>query len=191
MQLSLLQPNEIITTPGKCRNDPAEGTVKDDEYNSPEWLWKLGLKVFGIEEYDLDPATNETSTVPAHTKFHLWDDGLTRRWRVPKRKITRGWLNPPFSKNEQFADKLIAEYQEGGLEMIVLDKHDHRVAWWWNLEAVATGLCIIRGYVKFDGHKTPYRFPVSVFYFGLDYEKFKQVFKNYGLCINLEQERNS
>ena len=184
IQLSFLEPKQVSSTPVR-KADPAGGTRQDDEYNTPKWLWQLGQDVFGLDEYDIDPATNETSAVPDSKKFMLLNDGLSRSWKSPKREMTRGWLNPPFSKNSEFVEKLCSEYQKGGLEMIVLDKHDHRVGWWWELEAAAAGLCLIRGYVQFEGHSQSYRFPVSIFYFGPNYEAFERVFKDYGRCVQL------
>ena len=186
-QLLLFDDSEMDSQsfmPGQ-RCDPAGGTVRDDEYNTPRWLWEPGLRVFGIEEYDLDPATNETAIVPAYQRLTQAENGLACSWRLSHRQPTRLWLNPPFSQNAAFAKKLIQEWKAGGIEAIVLNKHDHRVGWWWQLEEAAVGLCLVRGYVQFAGQRAGYRFPVSVFFFGADYSIFEREYECLGRCFRL------
>lgn len=188
-QLTLLP--TIAPTPNTSSHDPAGGTSNDDEYNTPQWLWQPGLKVFGLEKYDLDVATNNNSTVPAAEKFTIDDNSLSQSWQRRKNGKTKLWMNPPFSENLPFALKLIDEWQWGHIEAIVLDKHDHRVAWWGLLADAATEVLLVRGYVRFDGQTASYRFPVAMFYFGSEPQKFREEYGGLGWFLKTGRDKET
>jgi len=73
--------------------------VDRDGWTTPAWVWERALMAMGRERYDLDPCSNERSTVPATHRVMLPDDGLCTRL-VPG---AIAWLNPPYSRGSSGA----------------------------------------------------------------------------------------
>lgn len=78
--------------------DPMTGAKKNqkknrDDWCTPEWVWKLALKAANRRAFDVDPFSNELSTVPAK-KSYLRKGGE----KHVMRKDEIAWVNGPFSK---------------------------------------------------------------------------------------------
>ena len=123
----------------------AQGTGNEGWY-TPDDLMDLVRAVLG--EIDLDPASNDDAQqrVGAARYFTKDDDGLAQQWEG------RVYLNPPYTGGlvDQFADKLVEEYQLGNVsEAIWLTNNSTDTAWFDKLASCASAVLFIRGRVKF------------------------------------------
>lgn len=77
--------------------------LRTDEWNTPDWLWRSALWAINSyserprDEFDLDPCTNNTATVPALRRITATSgvSGLSARWDRDEDEL-RLWLNPPW-----------------------------------------------------------------------------------------------
>jgi hypothetical protein len=165
------------------------GKVSDENYtpNTPEQpILDLVVKVMG--SIDLDPCANEAKTVPAAKHFTATDNGLNRRWDG---KI---FLNPPYSNPLPFLRTLTLNIElELISEAIALLKSGtvHNKGTGAIIEQYATAICFWGagknrriGFVNQDGEqKMGADFDCILVYFGLNYPKFREVFRPYGHVV--------
>lgn len=72
------------------------GASPRDSWCTPEWVWRIPLEAMGLTGYDLDPCSNEWSTVPAKHRICPPDDGLSpKEWTACSAGLV--WMNPPCS----------------------------------------------------------------------------------------------
>ena len=112
-------------TPG---HKPGRGGIGDSRCTPPE-LWAVARAAIGIKAWDLDPASNSFSTIPATT---AWDgephDGLILPWHG------HVWINFPFSDPPPWVDKILQEAARPTVYSItVLSPSDSSTAWWHKL----------------------------------------------------------
>jgi hypothetical protein len=155
----------------------------NDEQYTPERLWMPGLEVFGVEKFDLDPMSHEGSAIPCDRFFSLEDDALIQPWTCRNM-----WFNFPFSKQKESTDKLLEELDNGNVESAIgLSKQDNRTEWWAKLAATATAWCLVEGYDKFHSPEHVNTgnsfFPVVIWYFGPDVEKFFFAYSSVGSVV--------
>lgn len=110
------------------------GIPVGDHRCTPEPIWSVALEAIGRDAFDLDPATNPHSTVPAGLgcfgPLAGGEDGLARAW------FGHVWLNFPFSDPNPWVAKVIAEaatMMEPDPVMrsiTVLGPGDSSVTWW-------------------------------------------------------------
>lgn len=82
--------NAQATLPGV----EAEIHVDRDMWCTPEWVWRLPPEALRLRDhYDLDPCSNEWSTVPATVRVCPPRDGLGFEWG----NASLVFLNPPYS----------------------------------------------------------------------------------------------
>ena len=95
-------------------------TSDRDSWCTPQWLTKL------LPVVDLDPCSNERSTVKARTAYRLdrGEDGLALPW------VGSIFVNPPFSNILPWAQKLNAEPVVGAAFLVNVDPS---TAWWHEL----------------------------------------------------------
>lgn len=114
----------------------AENLNKNDEQYTPAWIFeRLGLR------FDLDvaaPIDRTHLSVPADNFYTSADNGLAREW------FGRVWMNPPYSKPSDWADKFI-EHGNGIALMPVT-----RGQWFDRLWNSADAVCLDLYNNKFD-----------------------------------------
>jgi hypothetical protein len=89
--------------PGKV---PGEAGGKGDHRCTPPAIHIVARHAIGIKRWDLDPASNPHSTIPARMAWYgrgPLDDGLILPW------FGHVWLNPPFSNMPPWVEKWIKE----------------------------------------------------------------------------------
>ena len=127
----------------------------NESWYTPEAILDIARAAMG--GIDLDPASSDAAqaVVQARAFFKKDDDGLSREWAGTV------WLNPPYTGGlvDQFADKLIAEYEAGRVsEAVWLSNNATETAWFQRLAAVATVVFFPAGRVRFwgetDGQRT-------------------------------------
>lgn len=149
---------------------------KSDEQYTPDLVIQLVIGVMGT--IDLDPCSNshDAPNVPASQHYTKSDDGLAYPWGG------RMWMNPPYSNTAVWVDKLIAEYEQGGvIEAIALVKSSTDTRWYQKLDDYPC--CHWNGRLKFKnpGNKNNTApFASTLFYLGSNFDRFREVFSPYG-----------
>ena len=161
------------------------------EYFTPAKFIDAARAVLG--DIDLDPASCvlANQTVNAAQIFTADDDGLNQEWHG------HIWLNPPFAAGliEKFVDKLIAEIDSGNVtSAIVLVDNATETRWFQKLAAKCPGMVFTTGRINFLKGGTlaagsPTRGQVFLF-FGIDDQKFFNVFKPFGWAALVLQFRD-
>ena len=103
---------------------PQEGRTSDD-YWTPKWIFDaLGV------QFDLDVACPPEG--PAHTPAHYWytqeTDGLAKPW------FGNVWMNPPFSKTNNWAYRFIEH--KNGICLVPMGKTKWFARLWEESDAV-------------------------------------------------------
>jgi ParB family chromosome partitioning protein len=159
-----------------------EGNGEFERYTPARYI-ELARQVLG--EIDLDPASCELAqkTVQATRYFTVADDGLEQPWEG------RVWLNPPYHRElaPRFIHKLIFEFEDLHVDAaIVLTNNSTDTVWFAEAANVCQAICFTTGRIHFD---VPNGEPVmptqgqAFFYFGPDRDRFVDVFKDIGLCV--------
>lgn len=152
----------------------------DNEWYTPARYVDMAREVMGT--IDTDPASNPTAqrTVRATTYYTAETNGLDKDW------YGKVWMNPPYSNPEvqQFAEKVIAEYQSGRVtEAVVLTNNSADTGWHRAMQDACTRMCTTTGRIRFESPTRQGNSPAmgqSFFYFGPNPEKFKEVFSTIG-----------
>lgn len=152
----------------------------DNEWYTPARYVDMAREVMGA--IDTDPASNPTAqrTVRATTYYTAETNGLDKEW------YGKVWMNPPYSNPEvqQFAAKVIAEYQSGRVtEAIVLTNNSADTGWHRAMQDACTRYCTTTGRIRFESPTRQGNSPAmgqSFFYFGANPERFKEVFSAIG-----------
>ena len=97
---------------------PAPNSADRDSWATPPWLTDL------LPEVDLDPCTNNRSTVKARTTYDLGrrEDGLRLEWAGSL------WLNPPYGDVMPWAEKLCCSPLVTSCAFLV--NADPSTKWW-------------------------------------------------------------
>jgi phage N-6-adenine-methyltransferase len=159
-----------------------EGTGEFERYTPARYI-ELARQVLG--EIDLDPASCEQAqkTVRAAQYFTVADDGLEQPWEG------RVWLNPPYHRElaPRFIHKLIFEFEDLHVDAaIMLTNNSTDTVWFAEAANVCQAICFTTGRIHFD---VPNGEPVmptqgqAFFYFGPDRDRFVDVFKDIGVCV--------
>jgi len=140
------------------------------DYCTPEWIWK---KIQEFKPIDLDPCSNEQSTVPAKTKWY--DHALN----VPWSGAGLIYCNPPYGRG-------IADWMQrcaSCSEAIALIPA--RTSEVWFHECVfeqECSVCFIKRRVTFQGASHPAAFPSCLVYYGPESDRFCDHFNSFGHC---------
>ena len=156
-----------------------------DCWYTPPHIIELVIKVLG--QIDLDPCADDGKHIPAQNHYTLTDDGLGREWKG------RVFMNPPYSCPGLWMSKLRAEVEarrvseairpSGVSEAIALVSAATDTKW---LSPVleAQPVCFWKGRIKFLDTdyqpKSSARQSHVLVYWGENWERFKEVFSEYG-----------
>jgi hypothetical protein len=148
----------------------------------------LDLVVEVLGEIDLDPCANEAKTVPATEHWTIADDSLGGPWEG------KTFLNPPYSNPLPFLERLCLFHEVGDIpEAIALLKSGtvHNKGTGALIEKYATAICFWGagknrriGFINQHGEqKLAADFDCVLIYFGLNYARFRKVFKPFGHVV--------
>ncbi len=160
------------------------GTLWGDHRCTPEPIWRMALEAIARTSFDLDPATNPHSTVPAMAR-RMGPDvdgrcGLTEPWG-PGPDV---WLNFPFSRPAPWIDKAIEE-ASWCHSITVLGPGDTSVKWWHRITRACAAWCALpkRYHFPLPGRpKGSPPAPVHLWYFGENRHRWFSVVRGHG-CI--------
>jgi ParB family chromosome partitioning protein len=176
--------------PAPAVYQPMAATVysfRSVEYYTPPEILNAARAVLG--DIDLDPASCEDAqqNVMAHRYYTQHDDGLTKTWRG------RVWLNPPYGKTngrsnqDIWAQRLVAEYQEGNISAAILLVKAALGYKWFEELFREWPVCFARDRLSFiletgddDGQSKQ---GTALFYFGPNPQKFYRIFSAIGRVI--------
>lgn len=160
----------------------------DNEWYTPKEYIDRAKEVLG--EIDLDPASSRSAqtVVQAKDYFDEETDGLEQEW------FGRVWLNPPYTQPNisNFVHKLCEEYESGRIKEAILLTHNYSdTSWYQEAGLHAVGICEVAGRIKFYNQKGDIAAPTQgqhFFYFGKNWDKFKDVFNETGLLAKFEKD---
>jgi phage N-6-adenine-methyltransferase len=153
-----------------------------DEWYTPRHIVERAIAFFG--EIDLDPCSNshEAPNVPAHRLFTAQDDGLTLSWKGDRPQ--RVWLNPPYSENRKWANKVVSEWGEGNIEeILILVPNRLGVQWFETYMAIGPIVAPLRGRLTFGDATSAAPFESILIYGGDRMEDFRSAFGDLVTCF--------
>lgn len=149
-----------------------------DEWYTPPAVIERVLRAFPV--IDLDPCSNPDAIkpVPATTHYTRQDDGLAQSW------AGRIFINPPYSKVDQFAAKIATEHVSGNVgEAIILVPARTETRWWRLIPA--TVVAFFHGRLRFlnalDTETAAAPFPSAALYVGPHPDRFAAAFADVAL----------
>lgn len=159
------------------------------DWNTPPKYVKLVNEMFG--EIDLDPCSNEFSMVDAKNKYILPTNGLEESW-----DHKRIFVNPPYGRNTDGTTiynwiEKGTESSKLGNELLFLIPVATNTKHFKNLiYKHAKGICFLADTrLKFwsNGKEDKKGAPMSccMIYFGNNYKKFEEIFKDSGKCFEI------
>ena len=174
------------------------GILLGDQRCTPPEIWQVALEALGAETFDLDPASNEHSTVPALIQCigpkAGGVDGLGVEW------WGNVWLNFPFSepgpwiaKTQREADRMLRPNgsREAELEreyparsMTILGPGDSAVTWWRVMRQIcdARAMWPKRTHFPLPGKpKGQPPGPVHLWYIGPRSNRWRRIFESHGV----------
>lgn len=141
-----------------------------------------------LGQIDLDPCSNEQTSIPASTHFTKNDDGLSKEW------CGKVFMNPPWGTPlKLWAAKLVAEVRAGRVtEAISLTPAQGINRKWFDRFIVGQAQVFVTGAVKFwndttDDKNPGWPFPIMIQYFGPHRGKFIEQFGNLGIVVRREE----
>ena len=152
-----------------------------DEWWTPIQYIKSVRKVMGT--IDLDPAScaRANAVIKASTFYTEEDNGLEQPWHG------KVFMNPPYSMNKPFAEKMIEEHASGNVNqaIVLLGAHAIETKWfskYWNYV-----LCFTGHRIRFntpDGPAIAGNIAGSVFiYLGSNQKGFAKEFEQHGYVV--------
>lgn len=149
-------------------------------------------------EIDLDPCSNDYSIVKAKTEYKLPNqDGLKASWNYPKI-----FVNPPYGRDKEQGTRIKdwlkncltahLQYQSEVLALVPVatnTKHWKEYVW-----GEATAVCFLydtrlKFLVKGEDKGKGAPMSCAMIYWGKDYQKFFQVFLEFGAVVDLRPLR--
>jgi site-specific DNA-methyltransferase (adenine-specific) len=157
---------------------------KSVDWCTPEKIWGPVDHFFG--GIDLDPCSNQNSTVPAQTHICLPDDGLEISW------FGKTYVNPPYGKElKNWVIKGIGEYLMGNVQEIIylIPAYVDTKIWQNGIFGKASAICFLNGRVKFElNGKISQSAPMAcaLVYIGDRSKQFKTNFRSLGFTMEIK-----
>lgn len=160
------------------------------DWNTPPKYIKAVYDFFG--EVDLDPCSNELSIVNAKTEFILPIDGLKEEW-----DYKRIFMNPPYGRDmamkttiKNWIIKANEAYINGSEVLALIPVATSSSHFKEIIFKEANSICFLGDTrLKFmvDGELSKMGAPMSccIVYWGKDYDKFENIFSEYGKCVKI------
>jgi len=156
---------------------PHELSCKSTDWQTPESFLNLVRRVAPI---GLDPCT--TPTNPTGATRYMSAGGLTEPWVCPEGSLV--FINPPYGRAlKDWSHKITSE---SGCERIALVPARTDARWWHHMVRLADSTCLLRGRIAFIDPASG--LPVkgntvgsTVFYFGNQFSRFRDVFGDIGV----------
>ncbi|MBP4081641.1 DNA N-6-adenine-methyltransferase [Aeromonas sp. MrichA-1] len=174
---------------------------ESNEWYTPVIFTEAARAVMG--EIDLDPASSEEANeaVRAGKIFTIEDDGFTKEW------FGRVWLNSPYGFFEgqrgvscagMWAKSLRDRFLSGEVEEALMLVNANVGDKWWMALMREFPVCLVNKRIAFrrpsaSKKKSQPSKGNSVFYFGNNFEKFRQVFEdeyNLGIVVDHKNSKN-
>lgn len=152
-----------------------------DEWWTPRRYIDSARRVLG--EIDLDPASciEANRVVRAKKIYTEATNGLLQPWHG------RVFMNPPYSQNKAFAEKLLSERQSGNVKQAILLVGAHAIETGWFAPMWDNILCFTGHRIKFNTPSGPQKagnISGSVFvYLGDKQRRFADEFQNHGFVV--------
>ena len=152
-----------------------------NEWWTPEKYINSVRAVMG--DIDLDPATCEeaNAVIKANAIHTITDDGIQQSW------FGRVFLNPPYSRNKDFAEKMLYEFEKGDVDQAIVLLGAHAIETKWFAEYWNYVLCFTGHRITFDtptGEAKAGNIAGSVFiYLGDHQSKFAEEFNQHGFVV--------
>ncbi len=152
-----------------------------DHRCTPRRIWVAARHAAGIERWDLDPASNAESSIPADVAwFGEGDDdnGLVLDW------WGNVWLNPPFSAMDVWTDRSISQLALV-TSLTFLGPGDTSTMWWRKWKANCDAWAGWKGREHFpmpDNPKGGAPGPTHLFYVGPRASRWRRVMEHVG-CV--------
>jgi ParB family chromosome partitioning protein len=168
----------------KIKNKMIHLGGKEVEWFTPKFIIEYSRTVMG--SIDTDPASchDAQNYIKAKQFYTKETNGLIHNW------YGTVFLNPPFTMNKQFIEKLIKEINQNRVEQAILLTHNcTEVKWWHNALNNASSLCILNKRLAFicgtDMKSKTANRGQTIMYFGDRIEKFYEIFSNIGRIFHL------
>lgn len=177
---SLERAAEAMPSPslsGAIRLAPLMSSATDDWWTPAPVVEAAAAALGGA--IDLDPCSNDGApNVPAAAHYTAADDGLARPWRGSV------YMNPPYSRADEFAAKLAEEFAYGNVTSAVA-LVPARVDTRWFGSLSSADLCFVRGRLRFllpsgEPARGGAPFPSMAAYLGPDPARFAAAFAPLG-----------
>lgn len=159
--------------------DVPDDTEGSDSWFTPAWIIELVRDVLG--GIDLDPASCEIAqgVVKAKRYYTRADDGLSRPWIAD-----RLFANPPYSRPQPWAEKLIAEWSAGNVKAAIFLTSNATDSRWGQLllrhcQAICFPANRLRHWNPLKSNDAPSDGSLLT-YFGPEPDRFRERFAPYG-----------
>lgn len=160
-------------------------------WNTPEYILERVRAVFGNRgaydgQVDLDPCSNEHSTVGARVSFALPIDGLAQSWEGYESMF----INPPYGRDRERGTSIedwVKKASESNTPCIMLIPASTETTFWFDyIWPTYDAICFLRGRVKFLLNGEPKAASTkgsALIYWGPDKQRFKDFFEDIGHVI--------
>ena len=149
-------------------------------------------KFYGFPSLDPFSCESANQAVKAEKIFTVDDDGFAQDWS----EYPTIWLNPPYSAGflEPVVDKLIFTLDSAAIEALLLVNTDHSTKWYKKALRRCDRFCLSEARLAFfspqrakEGKKqNANNRPQTLFYFGQNPTKFKEVFEVWGMVCRVD-----
>ncbi|BAY84471.1 C-5 cytosine-specific DNA methylase [Calothrix parasitica NIES-267] len=150
---------------------------KTDCWYSPPHIVELIIQV--LEEINLDPCADDGRHIPAGKHYTFDDNGLEQPW------CGKVYMNPPYSHPGVWMKKLQLEFETGNVDEAIALVPAATDTNWLSPVLKTQPVCFWKGRIKFLGQdykpKSSARQSHVLVYWGNNWQKFREVFKEYGV----------